>query len=94
MPQRRGDIYKLNKGLIMAKKNYYAVYWGRRTGVFDSWDQVKELVLKYDDAKFKGFPTKQEAVAAYRANYAKVQAETKAKRNEKFAAMRAKRKSK
>jgi hypothetical protein len=55
---------------------------------------VKELVLKYDDAKFKGFPTKQEAVAAYRANYAKVQAETKAKRNEKFAAMRAKRKSK
>ncbi|MEZ8311269.1 RNase H1/viroplasmin domain-containing protein [Vibrio splendidus] len=78
----------------MAKKKYYAVYWGRRTGVFDSWEQVKELVLKYDDAKYKGFPTQQEAVDAFRENYAKVQAETKAKRNEKFSAMRAKRKNK
>ena len=78
----------------MAKNKYYAVYWGRRTGVFASWDEAKKHIHKYDDAQFKGFPTQQEALEAFRINYPKVQAETKKKRNTKFAAMRAKRKSK
>ena len=28
----------------MAKKNYYAVASGKRTGIFDSWDEARPLV--------------------------------------------------
>lgn len=76
----------------MAKNNFFAICWGRRTGVYDSWDETKKHIHKYPDANYKGFPTKQEALAFFRANYATVQAETGKKRNAKFAVMRAKRK--
>lgn len=49
----------------MAKK-YYVVWKGKRTGVFDSWDEVKTLIQGFSDAKYKSFPTYQLAEAAFR----------------------------
>ncbi|MBF4223192.1 RNase H, partial [Vibrio anguillarum] len=31
----------------MAKNNFYAVLYGRRTGVFSSWDEVKKYTHGY-----------------------------------------------
>ena len=44
----------------MAKK-FYAVAEGKKTGVFTSWNEVKELVAGYKGARYKGFATEEEA---------------------------------
>lgn len=49
----------------MAKK-YYVVWEGKRTGVFESWDEVKSLIQGFPGAKYKSFGTRQLAEAAYR----------------------------
>lgn len=46
----------------MAKK-YYAVRAGRKTGVFETWDECKAQVIGFSGASYKGFPTRQEAEA-------------------------------
>lgn len=48
----------------MAKK-YYVVWKGKKTGVFESWDEVKTLIQGFAGAKYKSFPTKQIAIEAY-----------------------------
>ena len=45
----------------MAKKNYYAVASGKRTGIFDSWDEARPLVERVRGALHKGFATRDEA---------------------------------
>lgn len=40
----------------MAKNNYYAVIKGRKTGIFPSWAETKELVDGYPSATYMGFP--------------------------------------
>ncbi len=40
----------------MAKK-YYVVWEGKKTGVFNSWDEVKRLIQGYPGAKYKSFPS-------------------------------------
>ena len=53
----------------MASKNkYYTVWQGRSVGVFDSWEKCKEAVM-FCDAKYKSFPTLQEAQEAYTKSY-------------------------
>lgn len=42
---------------------FYAVAKGRRTGVFEDWNEVKKLVFGYNGAKFKRFETREDAVA-------------------------------
>ena len=44
----------------MAKKNYYAVASGKRTGIFDSWDEARPLVERVRGALHKGFATRDE----------------------------------
>ncbi len=51
----------------MAKK-FYVVWEGRATGVFDSWEECKMYTEGYPGAKFKSFPSQDEAVAAWRGN--------------------------
>lgn len=46
----------------MAKK-YYAVRAGRKTGVFETWDECKAQVTGFSGASYKGFSTRQEAEA-------------------------------
>jgi ribonuclease HI len=45
----------------MAPKWFYAVARGHKTGVFSSWNEIKDLVDGYNGAKFKKFSSKVEA---------------------------------
>ena len=42
-------------------KNYYAVWSGRKPGIYESWDEAKEQVHGYPGAGFKGTSTYEEA---------------------------------
>ena len=48
----------------MAKK-YYVVWKGRKTGIFTSWAECKAQVDKFAGARYKSFPTKEEAESAF-----------------------------
>ena len=63
----------------MAKK-YYVVWKGKKTGVFNSWDEVKELIQGYPGAKYKSFPSRLEAERAF-ANPESVVSTPKKKKN-------------
>lgn len=45
----------------MAKKNFYAVKKGRKTGVFRTWDECNQQVYKFPGADFKKFTSIEEA---------------------------------
>lgn len=45
----------------MAKKNYYAVKKGRKTGIFRTWEECRKQVDQFKGAKFKGFASLEEA---------------------------------
>lgn len=47
----------------MAKKNFYAVKVGKKTGVFTSWEECEQSVKGYPNAKYKGFALEEEALA-------------------------------
>lgn len=47
----------------MAKKNFYAVKVGLRTGIFKTWEECSSCVNGYPGAKYKGFATLDEAEA-------------------------------
>ena len=47
----------------MAKKKFYAVRKGYKTGIFETWDECKAQVNGYKGAEYKSFPTKEEAGA-------------------------------
>ena len=48
----------------MAGKNkFYAVREGRIPGIYTNWPECQKQVSGYPNAAFKGFPTKEEAVA-------------------------------
>ena len=47
-------------------KKYYVVWAGHDTGVFDSWDECQLVVNGFPGAKYKSFPNRESAVAAYR----------------------------
>ena len=48
------------------KNKYYTVWVGRQIGVFDSWDECKQQVEGFQGAKYKGFPTREAAEAAFK----------------------------
>ncbi len=45
----------------MAKKKYYAVKTGEKTGIFESWEECEKSVKGFNNAQFKGFATLSEA---------------------------------
>jgi len=45
----------------LAKKNYYAIRKGKKTGVFDNLEITLKYVKGFKGAEFKGFSTKEEA---------------------------------
>lgn len=47
----------------MAK--HYVVWKGLKRGVFDSWDECQAAIKGFPDAKFRAFPTKEAAEAAF-----------------------------
>ncbi|SDH17593.1 viroplasmin family protein [Desulfosporosinus hippei] len=46
----------------MAKKNYYSVKLGHKTGIFNNWPECQASVKGYKGAIYKGFETKPEAL--------------------------------
>lgn len=48
----------------MAKK-FYVVWQGRKTGIFNDWATCKQQIEKFSGAKYKSFPTLDEAQAAF-----------------------------
>lgn len=46
----------------MAKK-YYAVRIGRKTGIFNTWDECRRYVTGYSGAVYKGFDCEEDAAA-------------------------------
>lgn len=65
----------------MAAKNqpkFYVVWSGRRTGIYTTWEDTAEQVSGFSGARYKSFPSRGEAEAAFaggppsslRANYA------------------------
>lgn len=53
----------------MAKKKYYVIWKGKKTGVFSSWDTAKKLVQGFDGAQYKAFSSKEEAEKAFKKKY-------------------------
>jgi ribonuclease HI len=53
------------------KQKYYVVWKGRRTGIFDTWEETKAQVDGFPGARQKAFNTRAEAEAAYRESAAK-----------------------
>lgn len=49
----------------MAKK-FYVVWQGREPGIYTDWAECKAQVDRFAGAKYKSFPTQQEAESAYR----------------------------
>ncbi len=52
-------------------KKHYVVWKGKKTGVFDTWSTVQGLVAGMPDAQYMGFPSLEEATAAYKDTYTK-----------------------
>ena len=56
----------------MAKKKFYAVRQGRKTGMFLTWDECKKQVMGYPGAIYKSFGTEAEAKVTYHEDVAAV----------------------
>ena len=52
-----------------AKKKYYVVWVGAKTGVFDNWNDCKAQVMHFEGAKYKSFETLNEAQSAFLEGY-------------------------
>jgi ribonuclease HI len=48
----------------MAKK-FYVIWVGREPGIYTDWPAAQKQILKFSGAKYKSFPTKAEAEAAF-----------------------------
>jgi len=54
----------------MAKKpKFYVVWLGHEPGVYTKWDQAKRQIDGYKGAKYKSFPTRAQAEAAYAGSF-------------------------
>lgn len=51
-------------------KKYYVVWAGHDTGVFDSWEECQLVVNGYPGARYKSYPNREAAIAAYRGDSA------------------------
>ncbi len=54
----------------MVKTKFYVVWKGRRTGIFNTWDECSAQVSGYPDAEYKAFDSLPAAQAALRGAYA------------------------
>lgn len=50
----------------MPAKKFYVVWAGHQTGVFDNWEDAKIAVTGFPGARYKSYPTSEEAARAYR----------------------------
>lgn len=50
----------------MAKRKFYVVWEGRKTGVFDNWNECKKQISAYPQAKYKSFESREQAEQAFK----------------------------
>jgi ribonuclease HI len=55
----------------MPKNKFYVVWCGRRPGIYADWNQCRLQVEGVEGAKYKGFPTRELAEAAYHDDFEK-----------------------
>jgi len=55
----------------MPKNKVYVVWVGKNPGIYTNWNDCKKQVEGYDGAKYKGFPTRELAEAAFTDNHEK-----------------------
>lgn len=48
------------------KRKFYVVWQGRKTGVFSTWDECKQAVEGFSGAKYKSYPSEEEAWRAFK----------------------------
>ena len=53
----------------MAKKKFYVVWKGKKTGVFTSWDVCKKHITDFNGAQYKSFLSKEAAETAFKGRY-------------------------
>jgi len=53
----------------MAKKKFYVVWKGKKTGIFNSWNACKKQIDGFTGAEYKSFTSKDEAEKAFKGNY-------------------------
>ncbi len=51
---------------MVKKKKYYVVWVGHNPGVFEDWSNAQVEIANFPNAKFKSYPSLEEAVQAYR----------------------------
>ena len=69
-----GLFFVLLHLMALKKKKYYVVWEGNSLGVFDDWELCRLSVSGFDGAKYKSFPSREEAEEAFSgtpANYLK-----------------------
>ena len=48
---------------------FYVVWSGHKPGIYESWDECQKQIKNYPNAKFKGYPTRNEAEKAFDGSY-------------------------
>lgn len=51
------------------KPNFYVVWRGFNTGIFESWEECKKNIDGFSGAKYKSFQEQKEAIAAFQMGY-------------------------
>lgn len=60
----------------MAKKKWYVVWKGKKPGIYTTWAECEKQVKGFKGAKFKSFPSYEEAEAAFNGTGEKPEAES------------------
>ena len=53
----------------MAKKKFYVIWSGHKTGIFTSWNVCKKYIKDFKGAQYKSFASKDEAEKAFKGKY-------------------------
>lgn len=53
----------------MAKQKFYVVWEGVKPGIYNTWAECQQNIKGYPKAKYKSFPTRYAAEAAFKGNY-------------------------
>jgi ribonuclease HI len=49
----------------MGKEKYYVVWKGRKTGIFNNWNECKEQIVGFEGAAYKSFKSEEDARSAF-----------------------------
>ena len=68
------------------KKKFYVVWKGKRSGIYESWDDCKSQIEGYKGAQYKSFSEFGEAKKAFNSNYLEYKGSSKSKGKKELSA--------